>query len=110
MENSPLRRSNNDYFLIPVSLCQHVLKEKASRSFQVHIALKYYCSGTIVMNLALKKDLARDLNVSIRTIELELKKLVKLNWLGKKKETYYVRSFNYLHQTLTHQNNTGVKF
>jgi hypothetical protein len=99
------------YFVIPVSVIQYVLTEKIVRTFQVYVALKSISpSGTIIINTAVKNEIATKLNVTVRTIELELRKLVQLNWLGKSENRYYPRSFSFFKNFDYHKSSIGVIF
>jgi len=99
-----------NYFLIPVSICQYVLTQKMVTTFQVYMAMKSLSSGIMNVDTGMKNKIAAQLNLTTRTIELELKKLVRLNWVGKKNKTYYVRSFMYLQSITGSEIKTGVIF
>ncbi len=83
-----------NYILIPVSLCQHSLKQKRIRELQVLMTLKLMgrC-GRLHWTGKHKEQVAEKIGVSIRTIEHKVKRLLSYNWIGRKKSTLYLRSF-----------------
>lgn len=87
--------------LIPIELCQFVLRKKLSKPFQLYIALKLQCDGIIRIGKQDRMEIASQLGLkSIKTIDSNLQKLIELNWIGHNKVTgwYFIRSYNRLNE------------
>ena len=85
--------------LIPVQLCEHVLKHKLNKPFQLYILLKSLCDGKMKIPKSEYPVLAAMLNrKSGKTINNNLKKLLALNLVGYSADSqyYFIRSLKHL--------------
>jgi hypothetical protein len=99
--------------LIPVELCEYVLKHKISKPFQLYILLKSRCDGKMRLPQENFDAIADILHRrSGKTIQNNLKKLRQLNWIGynKKSRMYFIRGFEFLQRFLKMSSRTAAEF
>jgi len=65
-------------------------------TLRLYILLKNECSGVMRINDKDIEDFAYKLNITTRTIQTHLQKLLDRNWIGYKSKTkcYYIRGYN----------------
>jgi hypothetical protein len=83
-------------FFVPIAICYYVAKNKCFRTFQVFMALKGNCSGHMVLTVKQRIAIANKLGISKRTFDHEIIELLKLDWIGKKGTTIYIRKLDYI--------------
>lgn len=104
-------RYGNCHFVVPVELCRYVLKKKFTKPFQLYLCLKHYCSGKTSL---IKEDLEEIADLtgykSIRSVRNNLKKLLKINWIGynQKSGNYFIRSFGKIKRMCGIESQTGM--
>ena len=100
-----------EHMVIPLDLCQYVLKERLVSSFKLYVCLQFKTSGTIELKSGWIETIKSDLNIkSKKTINSYLKKLKNLNWVGQKPHSkiYYIRNIDFLHNQIGIIKKTGV--
>ncbi|MEM6272804.1 MAG: hypothetical protein AAF998_25545 [Bacteroidota bacterium] len=110
-ENQPLKPeclAPAPYFVVPVELAEHVLREGIAKSFRTFILLKFYSNGTInrdrldnaaIMRLSGCKD--------IRTFEGHLDQLEERGMINRSKRLIFLRSFDFIRVHLEFQSSTS---
>ncbi|MBK9733203.1 MAG: hypothetical protein IPO83_18265 [Chitinophagaceae bacterium] len=99
--------------LIPVELCEYVLKNKLSKPFQLYILLKSSCNGKRMISAEDKIMIAQRLfRKTAKTIQNNLSILLELNWIGynKKSKYYFIRGFAHLQKELGQKSLTAAEF
>jgi len=92
-----------EHMVIPLDLCQFVLKERLISPFKLYVYLQFKTSGTIELKSGRMEIIKSDLNIQSRkTINSYLKKLKDLNWVGQKpySRIYYIRNIDFLHNQI----------
>lgn len=85
-------------FVVPLAICQQVVRTDFSDEFQFFLFLKSICEGNLRLNAAVRQTAARVLGCSERTVKRRFDRLLERNWIGryKKCNVYILRSFNAL--------------
>lgn len=106
-KTSPIKKL---YYLVPLDLCEFVLRNKFFSPAQLYLCLKSKCDGKIRITTKLKRELAKEIGCTVRTIENNLLKLQKRNWIGfnPKSRIYFIRGFETLRKMEGFQRRTGV--
>lgn len=84
-------------FNIPISLCLFVAKEKGMIApFRLYMYLKACCSGQLRLSPNKRREVAKALQISPRSIETHLNALRKRNWVGYNPRSGYsfIRGFH----------------
>ncbi len=91
-----LLQNNRSFLNIPVHLCDFVIRNKSFAPFRFYIYLKSKCDGQVKMSFESKKQMAKELNISSRTIDNYLAALSARNWIGHNPCSgyYFIRGFN----------------
>ena len=103
----------NKTVLLPVQLCEHVLKHKLAKPFQLYILLKSLCDGKIKIPKSQYPVIAGLLNrKSGKTVNNNLKKLLATNFVGynAKSEYYFIRGLDQLRKQLNLNARTCAEF
>ena len=98
-----------DYFVIPIGICKQVVHQKLFRAFQVWICMKMISSGILHSKVA-KPSIALQLEVTVRTVEMQLARLEALGWIKRHDGKIYLRSFSYVCTIYQEEENSGVVF
>jgi hypothetical protein len=90
------------YLFIPVEMCSWAIRNKFIRPFQLYIHLKGSCSGKRKISKDDFKRIATDLSLkSYKSVENNLKLLLKRNWIGYSNNSgyYFIRGFDVIRKT-----------
>lgn len=84
------------FLQIPVRLCQFTIRNKFFSPFYVYLALKSRCSGQIILTKSKIQEIGKDLSLSPRAVQNNIKLLQARNWIGHNPATkyYFIRGFN----------------
>ena len=99
--------------LLPVQLCEYVLKHKLAKPFQLYILLKSVSDGKIKIPKSQYPEIASWLNrKSGKTVNNNLKKLLATNFVGynAKSEYYFIRGLDQLRKQLNLNARTSAEF
>ncbi|MES2620343.1 MAG: hypothetical protein V4615_05775 [Bacteroidota bacterium] len=99
--------------LLPVQLCEQVLKRKIVRPFQLYLLLKSLCSGKMRIHKSEYPALAEILGrKSGRTISNNLKTLIQMNFIGNNPKSgyYFIRGISYLSEAFKIESTTATEF
>lgn len=95
--------------LVPVSLCQYVLRERLVREFQIYVYLKCLTTaGTIVLKRKDINNMANDLGLNRKTVKRALQSAIQLNWIGNNGCKYYMRSYDTFKMMIGNNSRTHV--
>ena len=99
--------------LIPVELCDHVIRHKLAKPFQLYMLLKSISSGKLKIDDALHKVLADTLGrKSVKTIHKNLSILLQLNFIGHNPKTdyYFIRGYQSIQAQLNMKASSSAEF
>ena len=84
------------HLLIPVSLCERVIRQKLWREFQVWIFILNSCDGSICLSRTKRESIANKLGLTERTVRNTITSLYARNWIGfnKDNDISYPRSID----------------
>jgi hypothetical protein len=88
---------HTNHCLIPIQVCDYCIRNRISRALQIYLLLKAKSRGVLTIDEALLQELAFELKLkTTRTITNNLKKLIKLNFIGfnKRHKIYHLRGFH----------------
>ena len=108
-----LRVQKHTSTVIPVELCEHLLREKLTGSFQFYLLLKSYSDGVVTLTPTDKKWLAEQLKYdSVRSVVNNLNKLISLDFIGydAHMKTMHLRGFGFMSRKLNLMSRTGAIF
>lgn len=101
------------YQCIPYDLVVYVLKHKLTKPFALYIYLKNTCSGKRRISKGDFHNIANDMGyMSIKSVKSNLKRLIKLNWIGYDKcsNIYFIRGYDKVREMYGFENRAGVEF
>lgn len=108
-----MERNKISYLIIPVEMCQYAIREKLVRPFQLYVWLNVSCSGKMKIVKRDLKPIAEALGLkSGKSIQNNLKLLLKLNWIGYDpvSQYYFIRGFEKIRAMYGFKSRTGGEF
>lgn len=98
-----------NFITLPIEMCYYVARNKLFSPFELYLLLKFHCDGVLKID---RKQLAKKLNKTPRTVSNNLHSLIKLNWIGHNKETdnYFIRGLDKVRKEYGFNKRIGVGF
>ncbi|WP_163324349.1 hypothetical protein [Draconibacterium mangrovi] len=86
---------NQNFLIIPITLCEYAVREKRKNELQLLCWLKVQCSGNFMLTNNLKNRVYNQLKITLATFKSRLAWLLEKSWVEYNEETkrYWICSF-----------------